>query len=132
MPDQPYVHVIMPVGSDTRSMARWNSIESAARHCGFAAVIGPYRDPIDLDETAALMRSAKVVVADLTLERPSCYYELAVAETVKAPLIVIAERGTRIHQTQNQEHVLFYEFSELEHTLIAAFAPFADFPSKPE
>ena len=66
------------------------------------------------------MKTATLVIADLSLERPSCYYELGLAQSLGVPTLVLAASGTRIHQLADRENVLFYvDLKQLE-TLVAA------------
>jgi hypothetical protein len=55
------------------------------------------------------MQRAAVAIADLSLERPSCYYELGVALGVGLPTVVVAAAGTPIHQTADRASVAFYD-----------------------
>lgn len=49
------------------------------------------------------------VIADLSLERPSCYYELGIAEAIGKKNYLIARTGTTIHQTVNRKNIQFYQ-----------------------
>jgi hypothetical protein len=51
-------------------------------------------------------------LADLSLERPSCYYELGLAEALGKPVYLIAAEGTDIHQTASRRLVSFYNGQE--------------------
>ncbi|WP_433263050.1 hypothetical protein ACQPWR_24920 [Micromonospora vinacea] len=53
-----------------------------------------------------------VAVVDLTLERPSCYYELGMVQGVGLSTILVAEIGTQIHQTASRKSVAFYRSHE--------------------
>jgi hypothetical protein len=52
----------------------------------------------DINTTLEKLHSADAVLADLTLERPSCYFELGYAQAIKKPAFLIARAGTEIHQ----------------------------------
>jgi hypothetical protein len=69
--------------------------------------------------TSALdvLHKVDLVVADLSLERPSCYFELGMAQTVGVPCFLIAEQGTRIHQHSGE--VIFYASLEDYRRLIS-------------
>src|SRR5215218_10628548 len=105
------VFVIMPVGSDPRFAERRSAIEAAISACGLDAHF-PFEDGshtgFDLPAMLSQLRSSAVVVADLTLERPSCYFEVGVAQTVHPSVVLIAEQGTTIHQVGGAEAVSFY------------------------
>lgn len=52
----------------------------------------------DVNTTLEKLHSADAVLADLTLGRPSCYFELGYAQAIKKPVFLIARAGTEIHQ----------------------------------
>jgi hypothetical protein len=125
------VHVIMPVGSDPAHAARRVRIDAAILALGMT----PFH-PLDhrshIDDASAEAIRAEVVtcavaLADLSLERPSCYYELGVVHGVGLPVAVIAEVGTMIHQTADRWSVTYYDsFDDLEtqvSDVLRAFAP---------
>lgn len=94
--------------------------------------------PLEVEPTPSfdLVRSsisdAQLVVADLSLERPSCYFELGIAEALSKAVFLIAKRGTTIHQIAIPDRVSWY--SDLDEyqaiVLIAATQVFK--PSKAE
>jgi hypothetical protein len=49
------------------------------------------------DEIHSSIRSAALVICDLTEERPNVYYELGFAKGIGRPLICIAREGTKVH-----------------------------------
>lgn len=111
MPPAPYAHVIMPIGSDPAWRQKQDAIAAAVRASGLEPHFPrylPLRPAFDLASLRADIEHAAVVVADLSLERPSCYYELALAEAAGTPVIAVAERGTPIHQTAARGRVGFY------------------------
>jgi len=58
------------------------------------------------------MRTSDFVFADLTHERPSCYFEIGIAESCGAALVTVAAEGTDIHQMSRPNDTKF--FSSLE------------------
>ena len=44
-----------------------------------------------------MIKSARLVVADLTLERPNVYFELGYARGLGKPVVTIAKQGTNVH-----------------------------------
>lgn len=76
------------------------------------AFILPEYDQSAPSFSLARMRSeltrADLTIADLSLERPSCYYELGFAESLSIPVSVIAEKGTCIHQTSLRNELRYY------------------------
>lgn len=115
---RPVVQVIMPIGSDPDYRAKQQAIERGARAAGLYARFPQY-DPayrkFDVAEAVARLREAAIVLADLTAARPSCYYELGLAEAVGRPVRLVAALGTEVHQTGGREGVHYYStLNELE------------------
>jgi len=103
----------MPVNSDSAYTSRRAAIESALRHVD---VIGHFpldnlvdRNGFDLERTLSAIRGATLVLADLSRERPSCYYELGLAQALDKTTVLVAEAGTIIHQAFRRDSTLFYE-----------------------
>ena len=75
----------------------------------------------DLDATRRTIRSVDLVFADLSHERPSCYYELGLAEALGAKVVCVAAIGTEIHQTSYRGAVtVFSDLSEFAKIFKAA------------
>lgn len=55
------------------------------------------------------LTASQLVIADLSFERPSCYFEVGLAQAIGAPVVLIAAVGTRLHQAGGTERVLLYE-----------------------
>jgi hypothetical protein len=113
---KPTVYVIMPVGSDPDHLERRAVIEEVVRECGltphFPADHLHHDVAFDLDRARRDLRRARLVLADLTLERPSCYYEVGLAEALGRPVQLLAEAGTPIHQAHGREQTIFYASPE--------------------
>jgi nucleoside 2-deoxyribosyltransferase len=112
------VRVIMPIGSDPDFKRKQTAIARGARAAGFEAAFPDY-DPVkprfDLDSVVKQLRTSTVVLADLTGERPSCYYELGLAEALGRPVALLAAKGSDIHQTYFRARARFYDgLSDLE------------------
>ena len=54
------------------------------------------------------LRDADLVLADLSFERPSCYFEVGFAQALGKTVALIARTGTAIHQVIGADTVLFY------------------------
>lgn len=77
----------------------------------------------DLEAVKAAMGSVALVVVDLSYERPSCYYELGLAEAVGANVLLVAKRGTPLHQTSLRDRVRFFSDPiEIVETVLASLA----------
>ena len=74
----------------------------------------------DLAEALNELESVDLVIADLSFERPSCYYELGMAQAKGIPTFLIAQHGTQLHQHAGD--VRFYkkieEYSQLIKTAV--------------
>lgn len=101
--------MICPVGADDKFQQKRRVLEElGARH-----KIAPFF-PLEQHTSFSVsvvkedIRRAHFVLADLTKERPSCYFELGLAEALSPETIVIAELGTSIHQVPDVTKVRFY------------------------
>jgi hypothetical protein len=110
---RPLVYVIMPVGSDPDAEPRRERIVAIADALGldtyFPLDHRTHGEDFDPATLRFEMQRATVAVADLSLERPSCYYELGVVVGVGLPTVVVAAAGTPIHQTADRASVAFYD-----------------------
>jgi hypothetical protein len=102
----------MPIGADPRAPAKAAVIRDVARSMNLDVHIPTYdlaAPQFDLATTLRDLKGASLVLADLSSERPSCYYELGLAEAVGTPVRVIAHTGTDIHQTSSRAQALYYD-----------------------
>ena len=106
--------MIMPVGSDPdypakRSVADGVALESGTLvHFPLDGAAG-VEQQFDAELTERDFIDADLVIADLALERPSCYYELGFAQALGRPTQIIAPEGTHIHQAGGRESAMYYE-----------------------
>jgi nucleoside 2-deoxyribosyltransferase len=63
----------------------------------------------DINESINLLENADFVVADLSLARPSCYYEVGFAQSKNKQIYLMASIGTEIHQVKSKNEILFYK-----------------------
>jgi hypothetical protein len=109
---KPYFHVIMPIGSDRAFPIKQEIIRQIAKTYNLEAHFPNYsssKPVFAIRQTMEDLRGSLFVIADLSLERPSCYYELGIAESLGKKVFIIAQSGTDIHQTMNREYVQFYQ-----------------------
>lgn len=107
-----YFHVIMPVGSDLAFPIKQEIIQQIAEAYTLEVHFPKYslnKPAFDMQKTIEDLKGSLFVIADLSLERPSCYYELGIAESLVKKVFIIAQSGTDIHQTVNRERVQFYK-----------------------
>lgn len=110
-----YFQIIMPVGSNPDADKKQKIIQSIADSIGIKPHFPRYatEDPVfNLQATLQNLKGASFVLADLSLERPSCYYELGLAEALGKPVYLIANKGTDIHQTASRRLVRYYKDDE--------------------
>ena len=97
-----YVYFISPVGSDPSYAAKRSILASLESELGVTFFFPLEQHTSFAFEAAKTdLALAYLVIADLSLERPSCYFELGLAEAVGAPVAVIVASGTMLHQTGN-------------------------------
>lgn len=121
------IQVIMPIGFDQQAEIKQAIIQRIANVHGFTPLFPYYIEnsyTFDLDSTIENLKLVDFVVVDLSFARPSCYYELGIAEAVKAKVFLIAEENTDIHQTASREFVRFY--SNLAHLELVLFEILAE------
>jgi len=106
-----YFYVIMPVGADHQFAEKKRIIQGLAQnnestaHFPFdkAGNIG-----FDINSTLSILGDSEFVLADLSLERPSCYFELGLAQAMGKEVYLIAKQGTDIHQAHGRNLTRFY------------------------
>ncbi|MDF2630445.1 MAG: hypothetical protein K0R39_4276, partial [Symbiobacteriaceae bacterium] len=91
--------IIMKFGDEVLDSAYERVVEPTAMKFGYQAIrvdrvqdSGPVTDQI-LDNIA----SSSIVIADLTGERPNCYYEAGFAQALGKEVILLIREGERIH-----------------------------------
>jgi nucleoside 2-deoxyribosyltransferase len=84
-------------------------LERLAKEFGFEAFFPlVHRRELSVDVAVGDMRGAEFVLADLSRERPSCYFELGLAEALGLKVVLMAVKGTPIHQVGKATNVWFY------------------------
>jgi hypothetical protein len=116
----------MPIHSDLMRIEKANLIRAVGQRMGWDILIPDYESqaPIfDAGQTRKALSAVSLVIADLSRERPSCYFELGFAEALGKSVKIIAQKGTEIHQTGHRDQVRFYEgFHDLELLLTDVFS----------
>lgn len=104
-----YFYVISPVAADPDFEAKRAIVASIARSLDVEPLFPLDRDPgVALERASEDIRKARFVLADLSLERPSCYFELGLAEATGVEVDIVAKAGTPIHQVGYASQVTFY------------------------
>src|SRR5437016_3870633 len=105
-------YVIMPVCADKYFEEKRSIIERVAQEECLMPYF-PYNRTgnvtFDIDSTLSRLRISRFVLADLSMERPSCYFELGLAQAIGKDVYLIAERGTDIHQAHGRSQTRFYD-----------------------
>jgi len=107
-----YFHMIMPLGADPNASDKRQRVKRIAEAHKLVAHFPNYstvKPSFDLNSTIQDLKGASFVIADLSLERPSCYYELGLAEALRKRVHLIAQAGTDIHQNAARDNVLFFD-----------------------
>lgn len=106
----PRIVFIMPHNSDPDFAAKSEILQSLTHTFNLDGELPPQLyPPFSIDEALQTLRDADIVVADLSKERPSCYFELGLAEALRKNIIRIAEQDTVIHQTSARDKVIYYK-----------------------
>ena len=104
-----YFYIICPVGTDPMFSLK----KSVLRDLGDEYSMEPFfplehHPTFSMETVSRDVRLAALVLADLSLERPSCYFELGIAEALGTKVAVIAAKNTMIHQVGSAPNVSFY------------------------
>lgn len=106
------VFVVMPSSVFMHSIEKKEIIRLCALESGWSLQIPEYekRAPsFDLSSTMAALREIDLALVDLSDERPSCYFELGLAEASGTEIAAVALKNTPIHQTSLRESIVFFD-----------------------
>jgi len=106
-----YLFVIMPMNDDTEPLLEdtFDAIKTVSKKLKLNAErIDEIASKNISEKILSSIRIAEFVVADLTLERPNCYYEVGYAHALCKNTILIAKEGTEIHFDVKGHQILFY------------------------
>jgi hypothetical protein len=106
-----YFTIIMPHGCDPNFMEKERIIEEVAKPYLFSPIFPSFIEGtyFNIEEVIARFKGTAFIIADLSYERPSCYYELGIAESFGSKVFIIALEGTDIHQTTHKCDVRYYK-----------------------
>ena len=116
------VFVIMPFSDDMEPI--FEGIKAAANEYDLDAkrvkdVKGDYRIS---EKILEMILSSRIVIADLTYERPNVYFELGYARGIGKTVITIARQGGVIHfDVQDWTYISYYDSRTLERDLRERF-----------
>jgi hypothetical protein len=136
------VFIVMPIQGDEYGQQerqrvykefneRFAALEATPRELGCVAIRIDKEQPLGgmVDRIKTEIRRSSFVVADLTDERPSCYYEVGFADGRDIPVICIASNDsvlhpgtpTKIHFDIHRQVLMFSNHKQLQDKLKAAF-----------
>lgn len=106
-----YLFVIMPMNeTDPYLEDTLDAIKTVSKKLNLNAErIDDIPSKTITEQMLSSIRVAEFVVADLTIERPNCYYEVGYAHAFGKKTILIAREGTNIHFDLKGHQVLFYK-----------------------
>jgi nucleoside 2-deoxyribosyltransferase len=96
----PYCFVIMSFGGNSALQDHYeHGIKPIVTTCGFDCVRA---DEVEhngriTDEILGLMRDAAFIIADLTDEKPNCYYELGYIHALRKDVIHTINKQSALH-----------------------------------
>ena len=117
-----HIYIIMPVSSDPLFVEKKAIIQAEAQKMGldlYFPLDKKYKEGFDLSSTLEDLHNSQFVIADLSWERPSCYFELGLAQAIDKATILIAEEGTPIHQVYRRNEIIFYRGLDAYRRIIA-------------
>ena len=102
--EKDFVFIIMPMSGNTEQDQEnihnvYTTIKTAAQTAGYRAervdrILGS--TSID-DKIYEYIGKAELIIADLSYERPNCYFELGYARALGKDLVIIYREGTKVH-----------------------------------
>lgn len=103
------VYFISPVGSDPDYENKRQALDSIAQELRVEFFFPLERhDSFSVNTATDDLHAAWLIIADLSLERPSCYFEVGLAQGIGKPVAFIAAIGTLIHQAGGTANLLNY------------------------
>jgi nucleoside 2-deoxyribosyltransferase len=103
--------VITPHSSDRQFAEKKQIVERLANQRRIVAIYAPVRPPysdFDSEATIELLTHVDFVLADLSYQRPSSYFEVGFVQAKGKSIALVAETGTPIHQVIGRSSVMFY------------------------
>lgn len=117
----PYFVVVMPIGYDPESEKKTQIIQSISDSYNVAVRLPTYdktTPSFSIDIILHIFSKASFALVDLSFERPSCYYELGLLESIGTKVYLIAEKGTPIHQSVYRASITYFDNIECYKDLV--------------
>ena len=109
------IKTILPGRSDPNQLAKRMIWERAGSEAGAEVLLPPVDATIsefDLEEYKSQVLGCSFAVADLTFERPSCYFELGAVQAMGLPVVFLGALGTPVHQ--HASGIAVYSYTGLD------------------
>ena len=101
---------IAPYSKDKDFFAKFSTLEKVCSEYDVKIFKGVLSNGnFNLEKTLKLYKKADFFIADLSYERPSCYYELGFAQALQKEVFLIAQKNTDIHQAIGRNEVAFFQ-----------------------
>ena len=99
------VLVIMPLGMDREVSAKRQILaESFGSSVWLPDMTSASQHDFNVQKTIERLGDVCFVIADLSYERPSCYYELGIVQGLRIPTFLISKKDTELHQHHGRVH----------------------------
>jgi hypothetical protein len=110
----PYSFLICSFVSETKLAEAQRAVKNASAAFGFKClrVDEIPHNKLIIEQIYDGIARASFVIADITGNRPNCYYEVGYADALKRPLIPIIRKGTRAHFDLGGRNLIQYENGE--------------------
>jgi len=117
----------MPQDNDPDFEKKKNIIcRIADKYCFTAVFAFGKTKELNLIDSLQALRSSDYILADITFERPSCYYEVGYAQALAKSITIIAAFGTHVHQVSGKNNIQFFrnldEYEELVKNCLRVWA----------
>ena len=120
-----YFYLIMPYALDPEYQQKRDILKNAAEIKGLFTHFSVDNIQSHSSSIISEVKGALFIFADISYERPSCYYELGVAQGLNKKTFLVALSGTTIHQTEGKIH--FYsnleEYKQLVMQALNSYSP---------
>ena len=123
------IFLITPHSVDKNFEEKLKIVSEVCQQNGMKAETGVinYDGNFNFDKSVELYQEVNFFIADLSFERPSCYYEVGYAQALNKKIFLIAEEGTFIHQVNNKSSLQYYktlkEYKELIARIVSKLKP---------
>ena len=113
-----YFYIVAPISRDSNFTLKRNILMEVAASKGIDAHFPLYHSESD-SPILTENKNASFVFADISFERPSCYYEIGIAQALQKATFIVALKGTKIHQVEGKVH-FYNELTEYKNLILHA------------